>query len=303
MIDITQKQTSLRTALASGEIQVTRETIDRIINNKLPKGNLFDVARAAAYLGAKNTASLIPHCHPAPIEGLDVDFEVDQGKSRIIVKVLAKAIYKTGIEMEAMTAASIALLTIYDLLKPVDKKMEIKNIRLLEKTGGRSQQMADLKKGLTAAVLVCSDSTAAGKREDKSGKIIQEILATYGVKIAAYEIVPDEPEQIREKILGWVKNDVAFVFTTGGTGLSPRDQTVDAVSGIFEKEAPGVGEAMRAYGMNMTAKAMHSRSVAGSIKKTLIVCLPGSSNGARESLQAVLPGLFHARSMLKGGGH
>jgi molybdenum cofactor biosynthesis protein MoaC len=303
MIDITHKQTSLRTALANGEIRVAKETIRKIINNELPKGNLLDVARAAAYLGAKNTASLIPHCHPTPIESLDVDFEIDEAGSRVVVRALAKTIYKTGIEMEAMTAVSVALLTIYDLLKPVDKNMEIGSIKLLEKTGGHSQQLAELKQGLTAAVLVCSDSTAAGKREDKSGIIIQEMLKTYGVEIIAYEIVPDEPEQIRDKILGWVKNDIAFVFTTGGTGLSPRDQTVDAVSGLFEKTASGIGEAMRAYGMNRQPKAMHSRSVAGSIQKTLIVCLPGSSNGARESLQAVLPGLFHARSMLKGGGH
>ncbi|MDH4263723.1 MAG: bifunctional molybdenum cofactor biosynthesis protein MoaC/MoaB [Spirochaetia bacterium] len=303
MIDITHKQTSLRTALASGEIKLTKETIPKIINNELPKGNLFDIARAAAYLGAKNTASLIPHCHPTPIESLDVKCEVDEAGSRVIVKALAKTIYKTGIEMEAMTAVSIALLTIYDLLKPVDKKMEIGSIKLLEKTGGRSQQMAELKKGLTAAVLVCSDSTAAGKRQDKSGLIIQEMLKTYGVEILAYEIVPDEPEQIQKNIIEWVKKDIAFVFTTGGTGLSPRDQTVDAVKSLFEQEAPGIGEAMRSYGMNMTPKAMHSRSVAGSIQTTLIVCLPGSSAGARESLQAVLPGLFHARSMLKGGGH
>ncbi|MDH4201170.1 MAG: cyclic pyranopterin monophosphate synthase MoaC, partial [Spirochaetia bacterium] len=217
MIDITQKQTSFRTALASGEILVAKETIFKIKNNELPKGNLFDVARSAAYLGAKKTASLIPHCHPTPIEGLDVSFETDEVNSRIIVRVLAKTIYKTGIEMEALTAVSVALLTIYDLLKPVDKNMEIGSIKLLEKTGGRSQQLAELKKGLTAAVLVCSDSTAAGKREDKSGKMIQEIMNSYGVSVEAYEVVPDEPEHIRSKINEWVKKDIAFIFTTGGT--------------------------------------------------------------------------------------
>ncbi|MDH4201128.1 MAG: bifunctional molybdenum cofactor biosynthesis protein MoaC/MoaB [Spirochaetia bacterium] len=303
MVDITHKQISLRTATATGQIRVSSETLRKIQNNDLPKGNLFDVARAAAFLGAKNTSGIIPHCHPAPLENLDVQFEADEKNSVLNVTVFAKTIYKTGIEMEALTGVSVALLTIYDLLKPIDKNLEIGAIKLLKKTGGRSQQMAELKEGLTAAVLVCSDSTAAGKREDNSGKIIQEMLKTYNVDVVEYRIVPDEPQQIQKAIYEWVKQDVAFIFTTGGTGLSPRDQTVEAVREIMEQDAPGIGEAMRAFGMNMTPKAMHSRSMAGSIQKTLIVCLPGSSNGARESLQAILPGLFHARSMLKGGGH
>ena len=151
--------------------------------------------------------------------------------------------------------------------------------------------------------VVVRDSTAAGKREDKSGKLIAEIMKSWGVEVADYQIVPDEPAGIARKINEWVSKDIHFVFTTGGTGLSPRDNTVDAVKKLFEKEAPGIAEAMRAYGMHMTPKAMHSRSVAGSVGKTLVVCLPGSTGGVRESLAAVLPGLFHARSMLLGGGH
>jgi molybdenum cofactor biosynthesis protein MoaC len=238
MIDITQKQVSLRTALASGEVVMGAETLGKIRNNALPKGNLLDVAKAAAFLGAKNTAHLIPHCHPVPIESMEVDFEIDDHLPGIRVSVLAKTIYKTGIEMEALTALSIALLTLYDLLKPVDKNLVIQAIRLMEKTGGKSQAAGEIKKGLTAAILVCSDISRA--------------------------------------IKDWVDKDIAFIFTTGGTGLSPRDRTVDTIKALLEKEAPGVAEAMRAYGMHMTSKAMHSRSLAGSIQKSLIVCLPGS---------------------------
>jgi molybdenum cofactor biosynthesis protein MoaC len=303
MIDVTEKQITLRTATARGEIRMQADTLSRVENNDLPKGNLLDVAKAAAFIGAKQTQNLIPHCHPIPIENLEIKFELHKDLPGITAEVFAKTVYKTGIEMEAMTALSVALLTIYDLLKPIDKSLEIGSMKLLEKTGGRSQMKAELKKGHTAAVLVCSDSTAAGKREDKSGKLIEQILKTFDVDVVDYQIVPDEPEAISSKINEWVKKDIHFVFTTGGTGLSPRDNTVDTVKKLFEKEAPGIAEAMRSYGMHMTAKAMHSRSVAGSIGKTLVVCLPGSSGGVRESLAAVLPGLFHARSMLSGGGH
>ena len=97
--------------------------------------------------------------------------------------------------------------------------------------------------------------------------------------------------------------DIQFVFTTGGTGLGPRDQTVGAVRELLERDAEGIAEAMRVYGQMRTPMAMMSRGVAGSIGETLIVTLPGSPDGARESLEAILPAVFHARKILTGGGH
>jgi cyclic pyranopterin phosphate synthase len=118
-----------------------------------------------------------------------------------------------------------------------------------------------------------------------------------------YQILPDEKKQIQHQILEWVKQDVYFIFTTGGTGLGPRDNTVEAVKEILERDADGITEAMRNFGQMRTPVAMMSRGVAGSIKNTLIVTLPGSTDGARESLEAILPAVFHARKMMKGGGH
>ena len=110
-------------------------------------------------------------------------------------------------------------------------------------------------------------------------------------------------KRFKKKIKEWVEEDVAFVFTTGGTGLGPRDNTVAAVKEILERDADGITEAIRVYGQMRTPLAMMSRGVAGSIAQTLVVTLPGSSDGARESLEAILPAVFHARKMMKGGGH
>ncbi len=101
----------------------------------------------------------------------------------------------------------------------------------------------------------------------------------------------------------WVALDIPFIFTTGGTGLGPRDRTVEAVKSIIERDADGISEAMRSFGQMRTPLAMMSRSIAGSINHSLIVTLPGSSDGVRESLEAILPAVFHARKMLKGGDH
>ena len=153
MRDITHKQITLRTARAIGVIFCSPATIDLINKNELPKGNLFDVARAAAFLGAKATPQLLPHCHPVGIDGMDVQFEILNKemhselfsenilhRTGIVISGEAKSIGRTGIEMEILTGVSVAALEIYDMLKPVDTQLEIGSIKLLEKKGGKSDR-------------------------------------------------------------------------------------------------------------------------------------------------------------------
>ena len=315
MRDITHKQITLRTARAIGVLFCSSETIDIIKNNQLPKGNLFDVARAAGFIGAKLTPQLLPHCHPVTIDGMDMTFEYlnsedhsslfsnIENRSGIVITGEAKSIGRTGIEMEILTAVSVSALEIYDMLKPVDTKLEIGGIKLLEKRGGKSDRQKFFSTPPTCAVLVCSDSTAAGKREDNSGKIIQKMLEDFNANVKYYTILPDDKDQIQQQIKAWVAEDIHFIFTTGGTGLGPRDNTVSAVQEILERDADGITEAIRNYGQMRTPLAMMSRAVAGSIAQTLIVTLPGSTTGARESMEAIVPAIFHARKMMKGGGH
>ncbi len=316
MRDITHKQITLRTAKAIGILFCSPATIELIKNNELPKGNLFDVARAAGFVGAKSTPQLLPHCHPVSIDGMDIQFDFLQSaihaeyfdktifnKTGIVITGEAKSIGRTGIEMEMLTAVAVAALEIYDMLKPVDKQLEISSIKLLDKKGGKSDREKYVTDTATCAILVCSDSTAAGTREDKSGKLIREMLEVAKAAVLHYSIVPDDKEKIQQQIKSWVADDVQFIFTTGGTGLGPRDNTSNAVKEIIEKEAAGIAEAMRSYGQMRTPLSMMSRSVAGTLGNTLIVSLPGSTGGVKESLEAILPAVFHARKILLGEGH
>ncbi len=316
MRDISHKQITLRTAKAVAIIFCSDQSIELIKSNALPKGNLFDVARAAGFLGAKLTPQLLPHCHPVTIDAMDFTFEFinrelhnelfDENilnKTGIVIQGEAKSIGRTGIEMETLTAVSIAALEIYDMLKPVDTKLEIGNVRLLEKKGGKSDRNRYIEESPSCAVLVCSDSTAKGERDDKSGLLICDMLKQVNGQIVHYKILPDDKDSIQKQIKDWVADDIQFIFTTGGTGLGPRDNTVSAVKEILERDADGITEAMRTFGQMRTPLAMMSRSVAGAIGKTLIVTLPGSPNGAKESLEAILPGVFHARKMMEGDGH
>lgn len=316
MRDISHKQITLRTARAVAIIFCSEKSIELIRSNELPKGNLFDVARAAGFLGAKLTPQLLPHCHPVTIDGMDFTFNFINrdlhselfnddvlNRTGIVILGEAKSIGRTGIEMETLTAVSVAALEIYDMLKPVDTQLEIGNIRLLEKKGGKSDRNRYIEESPSCAVLVCSDSTAKGDREDKSGLLITEMLKKVNANVLHYKILPDDKDSIQQQIKDWVDDDIQFIFTTGGTGLGPRDNTVSAVKEIIEREADGITEAMRGFGQMRTPLAMMSRSVAGAIGKTMIITLPGSPKGAKESLEAILPGVFHARKMMEGDGH
>lgn len=138
MVDVTSKNDTNRVAVAQGIIRMQPETLQAIQNGVVKKGDVLAVAQVAGIMGAKQTASLIPMCHPLSLTSVDINYSFNQAKSEIIVKSCAKTTGKTGVEMEALTAVSIALLTIYDMCKAVDRWMEIVEIKLMEKNGGKS---------------------------------------------------------------------------------------------------------------------------------------------------------------------
>ncbi len=137
MVDITHKSSTLRTAVAQAIVHVSSlDTIKAIEENKVPKGDVFNMSRAAGLLAVKKTALMLPDCHPLPIEFTQIDYKIE-GRD-IVVNITVKTHYKTGVEVEAMHAASVVALNMYDMLKPIDKNIELKSIRLLKKTGGKS---------------------------------------------------------------------------------------------------------------------------------------------------------------------
>jgi cyclic pyranopterin phosphate synthase len=137
MVDITHKDITLRIATAEATVVLSnRETLEAIQQNRVPKGDIFEMSKAAGLLGVKKTPDLLPDCHPIPIEATSVAYEIHDLEIRILVSV--KTNYRTGVEVEAMHGASVVALNMYDMLKPLDKGIEIRSIRLLEKSGGKS---------------------------------------------------------------------------------------------------------------------------------------------------------------------
>jgi molybdenum cofactor biosynthesis protein MoaC len=300
--DVSKKIKTLRTATAEATLKVSPATIDLVRQGQIPKGDPLPVAKVAAVQAAKNTSQIIPYCHPLPIDYVGVEFVL--GENTITITVNVKAIYKTGVEMEALTAASVAALTLYDMMKMLDEEMEIIGVRLLVKAGGKTDFRQQYESPLKAAVLVMSDSIAAGKKDDQSGKLIVERLKNEGVSIFEYKVIPDDLETIVETVEKYAdEQKLDLVITTGGTGLSPRDCTPEAMARLFERAVPGIAEAARSYGQERTPYSMLSRSAAGIRGKTVIVNLPGSKGGVADSLDALLPALLHSFHVLWGGGH
>lgn len=300
MVDITQKNSTLRKAIAQAIVKVSLpETIQAIKNRTVPKGDVLECARVAGLFAAKRTADMIPDCHPLPVEFTSVSYEVGEMEVKILVEI--HTIYKTGVEVEAMHAASVVALTMYDMLKPIDKGVMIEQIKLVEKKGGKSDlNKKPLGKDLKAKIVVCSDSISAGKGEDKAGLAIQSKLEKHGILGSDYVIIPDEFALIQKTAMEAVAEKFDLVIFTGGTGLSPRDVTPEALEGIIERRVPGVEEAIRNYGQQRTPFAMLSRSIVGLIGETLIMGVPGSTKGAEESIDAVFPAVLHLFKVMEG---
>ena len=302
MFDVGAKPDSYRTARAKTVLNIEAKTAVLIRQGKSPKGDIVEAAKIAATSGAKKTSDLIPYCHPIPIDHIKVQVSV---KSRSIeVDVEVKSIWKTGVEMEALSGACIGALTIYDMLKPIDDTLFISSVKLVEKTGGIGQFA--IKKGnkIRAGVIVVSDSVAAGKRTDKSGKFIVTKLKDRSIDVVKYQVVPDDSSVIEELLMKYSDDlHLNLILTTGGTGLGLRDVTPEATRNVLEREIKGIAEASRAYGQRRTPLSMLSRGVAGVRGKSLIINIPGSLNAVSESLEFLFPGLEHAFKMMEGHGH
>lgn len=293
MVNITHKSNTLRKAIAQAVVQVSQSaTIDAIQQRKVPKGDVFEMSKAAGLFAAKRTSDMIPDCHPLPIEYTNIRHRIEE--LQVFIEVEVHTIYKTGVEVEAMHAASVVALTMYDMLKPLDKDISIGQIKLMEKKGGKTDyRKAVQEHHITAAVVVCSDSIAAGDKEDKAGKTIMEKLKTYEIEVKNYSVIPDEKEQLQTLVKEQCKNGVSMIILTGGTGLSPRDVTPETIKPLLDRHVPGIEEAIRSYGQDRTPYSMLSRSVSGLIGNTLVLALPGSTKGAAESMDAVFPAVLH----------
>lgn len=319
MANVAKKSVTERTALTTGRITVGKEVFDRIKAGTMPKGDPLSLAETAAILGAKKTADIIPLCHPLGLDHVRVAI-VEEGADAFRVYCLATTTAKTGVEMEALSAASAALLTIWDLSKPVTPDLLIDDIKLLQKTGGKSgtwrtdqkvpekilqyfeknQQNQKPLQSYSATILTMSTRASQGVYEDTSGQYLCDRLQELGANINNYQIIADNPEELKQVLLD---NHSDLVLITGGTGLGPDDCTPEVLNALMDKQALGFAEYLRLKGSQFTYKSWLSRQNAGVIGQSLVIALPGSLKAVKENLGLLEVLLPHGLKMLKGGNH
>ena len=295
MVDVSDKAVTKRTATASGRFSSTAEVMALVRADDLPKADVLSTARIAGIQGAKRTSDLIPLCHQLALSSVTVDFSLDD--TSIQITATATTTGKTGVEMEALTAVAIAGLTLHDMTKAVDPFSVLGDIRLESKTGGKHRGAV---RTSTAAVVVASTGGAAGTRDDTTGPRIADWLTQRGWTVDTVTVVADA--DVATELARVVSTTPALVITTGGTGMSPTDQTPEATRAVLTRELPGVAEAIRARGIAKTPTAALSRGLAGTAGNTVIINLPGSTGGVSDGLAVLDELLDHLVAQVAGGG-
>jgi cyclic pyranopterin phosphate synthase len=318
MVDVSDKAVTTRIAVARGRLVTTAEVIALVRADGLPKADVLATARIGGISGAKKTADLIPLCHPLPLSSLTVNFEL--GESSIEIEATAKTTGRTGVEMEALTAVSIAGLTLHDMVKAVDPAAMLTDIRLEEKSGGKrglwtrataldsvTQSAPHLateippateRQARTAHVIVASTRGASGERPDTTGPVIADWLRELGFETPEPIVVADA--DIQAALTASVAEQPTVIITTGGTGVSPTDATPEATGALLDQQLPGVAEALRARGLTSTPMAALSRGLAGVAGRTVVVNLPGSRGGVADGLAVLTELLPHLVDQVSG---
>ena len=299
MVDVTDKTATERMAKAEGKIHLQQATIALKQDDSIPKGNVLTTAKIAGIQSAKKTAEIIPMCHQLKLSLVEMEFEL--GSELVIIRAIVKTREATGVEMEALTAVSTAALTMDDMCKAVDKTMTSGAIKLAEKIGGKSDHAVEYRPSV--GIITMSDSISADKREDKSGPILVKGFADSGCKADHLKVLPDGAEELIPTIESWIKDGVELIITTGGTGLGPRDLTLQFVENKFDSKLPGIEQALHAYGRDKVKTAMLSRLTAGVINGAIVICLPGSTGAVKDALKVLIPTIFHSFHMMKGEKH
>lgn len=319
MVDVTAKSPTTRRAEATGIIRMSPSAFALVRDGKLPKGDALSLAEVSGILSAKQTPSLLPLCHPLPLEEIRVSCELEEKTTSVRVTCQVSTTAKTGVEMEALMGTSGALLCLYDLIKMVDPALVLEQVRLNYKEGGkkglwrhpeanrkpvsRDEESNCSLTEVKCAVVTVSDRVSRGKTEDQSGPVAASWLKEHGAKVVESCVVPDEKEQIQTTVRAFVEKGLSFVVTTGGTGMGPRDVTVSALSSVSSKEMKGFGELLRHNGSIAKKSAWLSNATAFVMDKTLIVVLPGNPNAVAEGLSCLRDLIPHSLHVIRDGNH
>ena len=319
MVDVADKQVGDRRAVAQALVRMSPETAAAVAAGDAPKGDVLGVARIAGIQAAKRTGELIPLCHPIGLDHVDVEAAIDAGAGLVTIVATARVSARTGVEMEAMTAAAIAALTVYDMVKGLDRGVSDRARRAarevgrpLRATGSAAERHARRRRRRRHGGTVPADARRrahdlldARPRRGQGRLRAAPRRAARGRRLRdrTSRCCPTTARAIEARLRELVADDVRFVFTTGGTGLTPDDVTPEATRAVIERDAPAFQQAMLIEGLRHQPMALLTRGVSGIAGRTLIVNFPGSPKAIDQLFPVLEPALQHAaESLVREGG-
>ena len=320
MADVGRKRMTARRAVAVGEFHAG-SAFAAILARELPKGDAIMLAEVAGLQGVKCATQLMPMCHPLPIEHIDVRCESIAERQVVRVYCAVATHARTGVEMEALAGVNAALLTLYDLTKPVNPALGMGNVRLLFKEGGKKglwlhpEGMSEAEReryrprgparldGVAAAVLTLSDRASRGEYIDQSGPLLVERLQALGATVGPAEVHADEPDELAARLRELAASGIRLALATGGTGPGPRDRTPEALARVADRHLGGLGDMFRSESSQYTPMAWLSRADAVLVGNMLVIALPGSLKAVRQGMDILAPILAHTLAMVAAGEH
>jgi len=286
MKNVGGKPETLRTARARATLQAPSNCMALLHSRQTEKGDPIATARIAGILAAKRTDEILPLCHPLPLHHAEVFFEV--GDTEVVIEAEAQTIGPTGVEMEALTAATVAALCLYDMLKPYTDQSNLRlgEARLLDKTGGKSHYPRQLAAPLPAVVIDLSHGADGSDAVTKA-------LHLAGFEPVEHESMTGPASALTERIRLLADEGMpSLIVTIGATGVGSNDHAVEAVEASLTKPMPGLVEAARTFRQRYRPDAMLERGSAGMCEGTVVLTLPDGAEAARETLAALMPGLL-----------
>ena len=299
MVDVGDKPATERRAVARAVVRVTPETAALVQQGNAPKGDVLGVARIAGIQAAKRTSELIPLCHPLALSFVGVEGSIDVEAGEIELIAEARTTGPTGVEMEALTAASVAALTVYDMVKGVAarRRDRLGGAAARSPAGARGEWQTIVVK---TAILTVSTSVAAGETEDRSGDALAEQARARGCRDRRSGRARRRPTgRSRTGCAARRPAGASLIFTTGGTGLTDDDVTPEATRAVIDRDAPGFAEAMRAEALRYTPMGILTRGVSGIVGRTLIINFPGNPKAIGELFPVIAPTLGHVVATLQ----
>ncbi|MBZ0223387.1 MAG: bifunctional molybdenum cofactor biosynthesis protein MoaC/MoaB [Dokdonella sp.] len=321
MADIRDKRITRRRAVAVGEFLPGAQAFATVVERRLPKGDALVMAEIAGLQGAKMASALMPLCHPLALELVRVRCVPVPARHVIRVYCECATQARTGVEMEALAGVNAALLTLYDLTKPVEPALALGAIRLLFKEGGkkglwihpdgiddderahyRPRDLARLD-GVPCAVLTLSDRASRGDYVDESGPILREGLQHLGADVQVMRVLADGIEPLSTSLRELAASGIRICLCTGGTGLGARDLSPEALRAVADRRVEGLAEMIRSESAQHTPLAWLSRAEVVQLGGMLVFALPGSPRAARQTMTILAPLLAHALAMIDGRPH